>query len=243
MTRRHLFMTLPVVARTIAVLLAASLLISCAGADDDTPDSDAGSITETDGDDDRAQDPPEPSDPPETEPDRRAPPQGTPVSTVTIDPIDAPRSSTELRVGEIILEFDGEVTDEGTVLTLDEPILFDLDSAELKPESQEPLDDIAEVVAFYEEAPVQVIGHTDDQGSREYNLNLSEQRAEAVVASLVERGIPTRRLTSEGRAFDEPVATDATEVGRAANRRVAVLLVGVVPPDDTEGSSSPDLPE
>lgn len=154
-----------------------------------------------------------------------------PVSVVTVEPIDAPQSSAEIRVGEIIIEFDGQVTDEGTVLTLEEPILFDFDSATLRSGSREALDDVAEVLAFFEGAPVQVIGHTDDQGSREYNLGLSQDRADAVVAGLRERGIGSDRLSAEGRAFDEPVADNASEAGRAQNRRVEVLIVGVTPPD------------
>lgn len=154
------------------------------------------------------------------------------VSEVTVEPLDAPRSSAEIRVGEIIVEFDGEVTDEGTVLTLEEPILFDFDSAQLKSGSREALDDVAEVLAFYEGAPVQVVGHTDDQGDRDYNLELSQDRADAVVAGLVERGIPADRLEAEGRAFDEPVASNDSEGGRAQNRRVEVLIVGGTPLDD-----------
>ncbi|WP_157042091.1 OmpA family protein [Nitriliruptor alkaliphilus] len=154
-----------------------------------------------------------------------------PVSVVTVEPIDAPRSSAEIRVGEIIIEFDGQVTEDGTVLTLEEPILFDFDSATLRGGAREALDDVAEVLAFYEGAPVQVIGHTDDQGGRDYNLGLSQDRADAVVAGLRERGIGADRLTAEGRAFDEPVADNSSEAGRAQNRRVEVLIVGVTPPD------------
>lgn len=153
-----------------------------------------------------------------------------PVSVVTVEPIDAPQSSSEIRVGEIILEFDGEVTGQGTVLTLEEPILFDFDSATLRPGSRQALDDVAEVVAFYEDAPVQVVGHTDNQGNRDYNLGLSQQRADAVVDGLARRGIGADRLSAEGRAFDEPIASNDTDEGRAENRRVEVLIVGVVPP-------------
>jgi outer membrane protein OmpA-like peptidoglycan-associated protein len=153
-----------------------------------------------------------------------------PVSTFTLEPIDAPRSVVDIRVAEIIIEFDGEVTDEGTLLTLEEPILFDFDSDRLKPEAREALDDIAEVLAYYPDAPVQVLGHTDDQGSADYNLGLSQRRADAVAQALTERGIPTDRLTAEGRGLTEPVASNDDEEGRAQNRRVEVLIEGVEPP-------------
>jgi outer membrane protein OmpA-like peptidoglycan-associated protein len=153
-----------------------------------------------------------------------------PVSTFTLEPIDAPRSVVDIRVAEIIIEFDGEVTDEGTLLTLEEPILFDFDSDRLKPEAREALDDIAEVLAYYPDAPVQVLGHTDDQGSADYNLGLSQRRADAVAQALTERGIPADRLTAEGRGLTEPVASNDDEEGRAHNRRVEVLIEGVEPP-------------
>lgn len=154
-----------------------------------------------------------------------------PVSTVTTRPVDAPESDAEIRVGEIIVEFDGEVTDEGTVLTLEEPILFDFDSDQLKSSAAGPLDDIAEVLEFYVDAPVQVIGHTDDQGSAEYNLGLSQRRADAVMEALADRGVDTGRMISAGRGFENPVASNDTEQGRAENRRVEVLIEGVEPPE------------
>lgn len=212
--------------RLAAALVAVVVLAGCNGDDDGAPD-DGVDATDANADDDGVDD--------GTDADADDGDDGqaaeVPVSVVTVEPIDAPRSSAEIRVGEIIVEFDGQVTDEGTVLTLEEPILFDFDSATLRGGSREALDDVAEVIAFYEGAPVQVIGHTDDQGSREYNLELSQDRADAVVAGLRERGIGADRLSAEGRAFDEPIADNGSEEGRAQNRRVEVLIVGVTPPD------------
>jgi outer membrane protein OmpA-like peptidoglycan-associated protein len=203
--------------RCTGVLLVAVLVAGCTG-EGDAPTEDASEVSDVDGADDAGSD-----DGQATE---------VPVSEVTVEPIDAPRSSADIRVAEIIVEFDGEVTDEGTVLTLEEPILFDFDSAELKAGSREALDDIAEVLAYFEGAPVQVIGHTDDQGGRDYNLGLSQDRADAVLVGLRERGIAADRMSAEGRAFDEPVASNGSEEGRAQNRRVEVLIVGVTPPDE-----------
>jgi outer membrane protein OmpA-like peptidoglycan-associated protein len=153
-----------------------------------------------------------------------------PVSTFTLEPIDAPRSVVDIRVAEIIVEFDGEVTDDGTLLTLEEPILFAFDSDRLKPEAREALDDVAEVLAYYPDAAVQVLGHTDDQGSADYNLGLSQRRADVVAEALTQRGIPAGRFTVEGRGLTEPVASNEAEDGRAANRRVEILIEGVEPP-------------
>lgn len=208
--------------RAPAVLVAAALaLAGCngGGEPDDVDDPDTASTDETAA--------PEP-----TEPAEEAAP---PTSTVTTRPVDAPASDVEVRVGEIIVEFDGEVTDEGTLLTLEEPILFDFDSADLKSSAAEPLDEIAEVLDFYGDAPVEVVGHTDDQGGADYNLDLSQRRADAVFDALVERGIDAGRMSSDGRGFEEPVAANDTEDGRAQNRRVEVLIVGVEPPDTDGG--------
>jgi outer membrane protein OmpA-like peptidoglycan-associated protein len=225
-------------------LLLASVLLLGACSDDGAPTEDDGDATavddgaEDDGADDGGEGPEDGGEGDGEDGDDDVA-SAAPVSEVTVEPIDAPRSSAEIRVAEIIVEFDGEVTDDGTVLTLEEPILFDFDSATLRSGSREALDDVAEVLAFYEGAPVQVIGHTDDQGSREYNLGLSQDRAAAVVAGLRERGIGADRLSAEGRAFDEPVADNDSDEGRAQNRRVEVLIVGVVPPDE-EGAAAGD---
>lgn len=160
-----------------------------------------------------------------------------PTSAMTIEDVAPPMSAAEIRVAEIIVEFDGEVTAEGTVLTLEEPILFDFDSAELKPSSADALDDIAEVLAYYQDAPVVIAGHTDSRGSDDYNRQLSQDRADAVQGALTDRDIDSSRLTAEGRGATEPVAPNEHDdgsdnpEGRAQNRRVEVLVVGVEPPD------------
>jgi outer membrane protein OmpA-like peptidoglycan-associated protein len=222
--------------RRLAAALAATALVLTAcdgGAEDDAPmaadpDGDDGSGDEQGTGDDVA-------DPDGGSSDGDGSEDGSgddelPVSTFTLEPIDAPRSVVDIRVAEIIIEFDGEVTDEGTLLTLEEPILFDFDSDRLKGEAREALDDIAEVLAYYPDAPVQVLGHTDDQGSADYNLGLSQRRADAVTQALTERGIPADRLSAEGRGLAEPVASNDDEEGRAQNRRVEVLIEGVEPP-------------
>ncbi|MGA0197100.1 MAG: OmpA family protein, partial [Schleiferiaceae bacterium] len=69
-----------------------------------------------------------------------------------------------------------------------------------------------------------IIGHTDNQGGRAYNQRLSEARAAAVISWLVQQGIDSKRLISEGRGMDKPVASNDTEAGRALNRRTEVVL-------------------
>lgn len=213
--------------RGVALLAGgAVVLAACSGSGDpeDPPTEATGTETESG----------EATDAESEEPAEESEETALPMSTITTRPVDAPASDVEIRIGEIIVEFDGEVTDEGTVLTLEEPILFDFDSADLKSSAAGPLDDIAEVLAFYGDAPVEVVGHTDDQGSADYNLDLSRRRAAAVFEALRERGIDEARMSSEGRGFDDPVTSNDTEEGRAQNRRVEVLIVGVEPPDGTD---------
>ena len=77
---------------------------------------------------------------------------------------------------------------------------------------------------------VVVEGHTDDRGTREHNQKLSEERARAVVDYLVDKGLPSDRLSSRGLGFDQPVAMNETATGRAQNRRTEFLFSGELAP-------------
>lgn len=114
-------------------------------------------------------------------------------------------------------------TDVGTVVTL-KNVFFDFDKAELKPESFMELD---KLVAYLQQNQIRIEigGHTDDQGSEEYNDRLSENRAKAVYDYLVHKGIPADRLTFKGYGMRMPVADNATEEGRAANRRTEFKII------------------
>ncbi|THF61559.1 OmpA family protein [Pseudothauera rhizosphaerae] len=86
------------------------------------------------------------------------------------------------------------------------------------------LDRIAPVLQSQPLAAVHVIGHTDGMGSELFNLQLSIARAEAVMEHLRSRGIALLRLSADGRGEAEPVADNGTPEGRAANRRVELIL-------------------
>lgn len=103
-------------------------------------------------------------------------------------------------------------------------IYFDTDKAVVKPESAETLDEIAKLLKAEPGLELYVVGHTDDQGGLDYNLGLSRRRAQAVVDELVKkRGIKAARLTPAGVAMLAPKAPNATEEGRAQNRRVELV--------------------
>jgi outer membrane protein OmpA-like peptidoglycan-associated protein len=107
-----------------------------------------------------------------------------------------------------------------------QPITFAPVSADIDSESDEVLSTIAEELMAVPGVAVEVVGHTDDQGDEAENLALSQQRAEAVVARLVELGVDGARLTSRGEGEASPVADNDTAAGRAQNRRIEFLLGG-----------------
>jgi OOP family OmpA-OmpF porin len=104
-----------------------------------------------------------------------------------------------------------------------EGVYFDFDRATLKPEGRTKLDSAVTILNRFSEMRVEVQGHTDSIGTVEYNQRLSERRAQAVVDYLVSRGISATRLTSRGYSENNPVADNATDEGRALNRRVMLI--------------------
>ncbi len=99
-------------------------------------------------------------------------------------------------------------------------IEFAYNSAEIAPASKPLLAEAARVLKQYDELKLEIAGHTDSQGSRELNLDLSKRRAESVKAYLVAQGVDAARLTTRGAGPDEPIADNATETGRQKNRRI-----------------------
>ncbi len=102
-------------------------------------------------------------------------------------------------------------------------ILFDLDKDTLQPESMEQLGHVVTLLKNYPDLVLEVQGHTDDQGDEAYNLDLSRRRAATVVTYLGLFGIDPARLTAAGYGESQPVASNATEEGRAQNRRVELV--------------------
>ena len=103
-------------------------------------------------------------------------------------------------------------------------IYFDTDRAEVKPESRPTLEQIAKLLTAQVALSVFIVGHTDNQGPFAYNLDLSRRRAEAIAAELVKNyGIGAPRLRTAGVGLLAPVGSNATEAGRALNRRVELV--------------------
>lgn len=113
---------------------------------------------------------------------------------------------------------------EGIVVTFDSGILFDFDSAALRPEARTNLRDLAESLREYDNTEVMIVGHTDAVGSETYNHRLSERRANAAAEYLTELGIPLIRISQTGKGETEPVASNDTDYGRQQNRRVEIAI-------------------
>lgn len=103
-------------------------------------------------------------------------------------------------------------------------IFFDFNKADLKKESHGELSRVAKFLKSNPKVTIEMAGHTDIIGSREYNLNLSRHRAKAVYDYMLSIGVPADRLSFEGYGPDRPIADNNTEEGRAQNRRTEVIV-------------------
>ncbi|NNF17558.1 MAG: OmpA family protein [Gammaproteobacteria bacterium] len=104
-------------------------------------------------------------------------------------------------------------------------VQFELNSAKLKSESFNVLNDAAATLDKYKDLQVEVAGHTDSSGADSYNMSLSEKRAKSVLNYLVSRGVDAGRLKSRGYGETQPIADNATKAGRMLNRRVELNIL------------------
>ena len=109
-------------------------------------------------------------------------------------------------------------------LNIPNDISFAVGRADIEPALRPILDQFAHGLGGQPNTEVVVIGHTDSTGSDSINNPLSVQRANSVRDYLSSRGVDTRRVRTEGRGSREPIASNATDVGRAQNRRVEIFL-------------------
>jgi outer membrane protein OmpA-like peptidoglycan-associated protein len=114
-------------------------------------------------------------------------------------------------------------TDRGMVLTLGD-VLFDTGRATLKPGADLNMDRLAQALRDNPNTRVIIEGHTDSVGGEDYNLALSERRADAVASALRTRGVPADRFEVKGLGKAFPVATNDTDAGRQQNRRVEIVF-------------------
>jgi outer membrane protein OmpA-like peptidoglycan-associated protein len=118
----------------------------------------------------------------------------------------------------------------GLIVTLPGSIYFDVNKSDVKPAMRTRMTEIAKALATVPSQHVLVEGHTDSDGSSEYNLKLSRLRADSVRSVLVAGGVSPDRIESQGYGETRPVATNATAAGKAQNRRVEIVIEGGTAP-------------
>ena len=124
---------------------------------------------------------------------------------------------------------DVEVVRQGDDLLLNIPsgVNFAYNSAAAEPRFRATLDRVASVLSEYNQSYIDVYGHTDSTGSDSYNQGLSERRAVSVADYLSSRGVAPARIATRGFGETQPIESNETEEGRAANRRVEIKIVPV----------------
>lgn len=114
--------------------------------------------------------------------------------------------------------------EEGIAVSFDSGILFGFDSANLRSESQENLQKLTEIINRDEDTILMIVGHTDSMGDDDYNLSLSERRANSAANYMIAQGLDDSRIRTEGRGEYESIADNTTDSGRQQNRRVEVAI-------------------
>jgi len=117
-----------------------------------------------------------------------------------------------------------EKTDKGLMMTLGD-FVFDSSKATIKDEAVNNFSKVVEFINTYPDKKVRIEGHTDSSGSNKLNLKLSQMRADAVKALLIENGIAAKQIEAIGMGEDYPVAENTTAAGKAKNRRVEIIIL------------------
>ncbi|MBF0488016.1 MAG: OmpA family protein [Nitrospirae bacterium] len=103
---------------------------------------------------------------------------------------------------------------------------FDFDKYNIKAVFKPELDMAAEIIKKYPNPSITIDGYTDNKGSYKYNMRLSIKRAEAAKAALVKNGINGSSIRTVGHSYDDPIADNKTDAGRAKNRRAEIHIIG-----------------
>lgn len=147
----------------------------------------------------------------------------SPTGLERFDPIEVPDRPGQMQM-QYTLQMERSLAFSGKRITL-ENVYFETDKAKLRPESKPALAKLVQFLKGRPDTRVEIAGHTDSRASRGYNQQLSQQRAEAVRAYCIERGIDPDRMVAKGYGESEPVATNETKAGRAQNRRTEVRIL------------------
>jgi len=130
--------------------------------------------------------------------------------------------------------------DDTLKLSLNSEVSFDFSKDNVKTAFYPTLDKLSDVIKKYDRTVVHVVGHTDSVGSDVFNQHLSERRAQSVVDYMMNHNVLASRLLTEGRGEYEPRESNASEAGRALNRRVEIFLKPIIEGEEKQAYSSPD---
>lgn len=114
--------------------------------------------------------------------------------------------------------------EEGIAVSFDSGILFDFDSSSLRPEGYENLRKLTRIINRDDNTILMIVGHTDSRGDEDYNLRLSERRAQSASRFMISQGLDSSRIQIVGRGENEPIAENNTDDGRQENRRIEVAI-------------------
>lgn len=113
---------------------------------------------------------------------------------------------------------------EGIKITFDSGLMFNVDSYQLKADTEANLSDLSKTLQKYDDTNILIEGHTDNNGTNDYNMDLSQRRASSVANYLKDHGVKSGRITTEGYGEEQPAASNETAQGRQNNRRVEVAI-------------------
>ncbi|WP_037499090.1 OmpA family protein [Sphingomonas jaspsi] len=113
------------------------------------------------------------------------------------------------------------------ILRMPSGITFPVNSSAIQPQFQGTLDQVAQTLSTYNQTYIDVLGHASADGPDDYNMTLSQQRAQSVADYLAGRGVARARMGVRGYGETQPIASNDTEAGRQANRRVEIKVVPV----------------
>lgn len=151
------------------------------------------------------------------------------VEPLAADYVEYYMDQQEAKLRERLSHTGLNVTRNGSTIILSIPgnATFSSGSSEVDKKAYPVLDSVVLVLDEYNQTYVDVIGHTDSQGSREFNQRLSEKRAKSVARYLESRALAPQRVKADGMGEQQPIADNGTREGRAMNRRVEIKLIPV----------------
>jgi outer membrane protein OmpA-like peptidoglycan-associated protein len=117
------------------------------------------------------------------------------------------------------------------LLRMPSGITFAFNDASVQPQFRPTLDEVSSILSQYPKTYIDVYGHTDSDGSDAYNQTLSERRAQSVAGYLTSHGVQSARIATRGFGETQPIASNASEEGKAANRRVEIKISPVTESD------------